>query len=242
MRYRLVCLDAGFTLLKPVRSLSQALRGVLAEAGHEVSDDELHRAWEVADRWFWEDYQRPANDTWGDDRQIDATWRRYHAVMLAELGLEDLHHRLIDAILAAQYAPDSWELYADVRPMVAELRGAGLRLGIVSDWGSNLLPIIEGLGLAAELDFVLASGAEGVSKRDPAFFRLAAERGGAAPSEALMVGDSHRADVEGARAAGMAAVLLRRPEWRDRREPVPPQERVIASLAEVPAIVLGGGP
>jgi hypothetical protein len=48
MRYRLVCLDAGFTVLSPVRSLSEALRGVLAEHGHVVTDDELHRAWEAA--------------------------------------------------------------------------------------------------------------------------------------------------------------------------------------------------
>ena len=241
MRYRLVCLDAGFTVLSPVRSLSEALRGVLAQHGHEVTDDELHRAWEVANRWFSEDYHRPMNDTWADDERIDATWRRYHAVMLAELGLEDLHHRLIDTILAAQYAPDSWELYPDVRPTVSELRTAGLRLGIVSDWGSNLLPIIEGLGLAPELDFVLASGAVGLSKRDPDFFRLAMELVGVAAGEALMVGDTHRADVEGARSAGMDAVLLRRPEWSDRREAVAPDVQVIAPLLELPAIVLGRG-
>ena len=241
MRYRLVCLDAGFTVLSPVRSLSEALRSVLAQHGHEVTEEELHRAWEVANEWFSEDYHRPMNDTWADDARIDATWRRYHAVMLAELGLEDLHHRLIDTILAAQYAPDSWELYPDVRPTVSELRAAGLRLGIVSDWGSNLLPIIEGLGLAAELDFVLASGAVQLSKRDPAFFRLAAERAGVAPDEALMVGDTLSSDVEGARAAGMDGVLLRRPGWRDGRHAPPPGVPVIASLAELPAIVLGRG-
>ena len=240
MHYRLVCLDAGFTLLKPVRSLSEALRGVLAAHGHEVTDDELQRAWAVADRWFWEDYNRPMNDTWSSDASIDAAWRQYHLVVLRELGLAELHDRLIDSILAAQYAPDSWELYPDVRPALADLRAADVRLGIVSDWGSNLLPIIEGVGLAAELDFVLASGAEGLSKREPALYRLAAERVGAAPGEALMVGDSYRADVEGARAAGMDGVLLRRPEWRDRREAVPPDARVIASLAELPAIALGG--
>lgn len=239
MRYRLVCLDAGFTVLSPIRSLSQALRGVLAQHGHEVTDEEVHRAWEVANQWFSEDYHRPMNDTWADDALIDATWRQYHAVMLAELGLEDLHHRLIDTILAAQYAPDSWELYPDVRPALSELRAAGLRLGIVSDWGSNLLPIMKGLGLAAELDFVLASGAVRLSKRDPAFFRLAAERAGVAPDEALMVGDTYQADVEGARAAGMEGVLLRRPEWRDGRRDPPAGVRVIASLAELPAIVMG---
>jgi putative hydrolase of the HAD superfamily len=238
MRYRLVCLDAGFTVLSPIRSLSEALRGVLAQHGHEVSDEELHRAWEVANQWFSEDYHRSDNDTWADDARIDATWRQYHAVMLAELGLEDLHHRLIDTILAAQYAPDSWELYSDVRPTVRELRAAGLKLGIVSDWGSNLLPIVEGLGLAADLDFVLASGAVKISKRDPALFRLAAERAGVDPGEALMVGDTLMSDVEGAQAAGMDGVLLRRPEWRDSHRPAPPGTRVIASLAELPAIVL----
>ena len=241
MRYRLVCLDAGFTLLAPRRTLTDALRGVLAEHGHEVTEEDLHRAWEVADRWFWDDYHRPMSDTWADDARIDATWRQYHSLMLEELGLEDERHQLIDTILAAQYAPDSWELYPDVLLAVGELRAAGVRLGILSDWGSNLLPIIEGLGLTTELDFVIASGAVGVAKPDPAFFRLAAARAGVPPGESLMVGDSIRADVEGARSAGMDAILIRRPEWRDRRRPVPEGVQVVASLAELPPIVLGEG-
>ena len=239
MRYRLVCLDAGFTLLAPLRTLNDALRGVLAEHGHAVTDEELHRAWEVADRWFWDDYHRDENDTWGDDEKIDAAWRQYHGLMLRELGLQDLEHRLIDTILAAQYAPEAWELYPDVMPAVRELREMGMRLGIVSDWGSNLLPIVEGLGLAGELDFVIASGAVGLSKPDPAFYRLAATRAGVPPGEAVMVGDSYRADVEGAQSAGMDGILIRRPEWRDRREPVPAGATVIASLSELAGIVRG---
>jgi putative hydrolase of the HAD superfamily len=95
------------------------------------------------------------------------------------------------------------------------------------------------LGLQSELDFVLASGAEGISKPDPAFFRLAAARAGVPPGAALMVGDSYRADVEGARASGMQAVLLARPEWRDQRETPPDGVTVIGSLSELPALVVG---
>jgi putative hydrolase of the HAD superfamily len=237
MRYRLVCLDAGFTLLAPRRNLSEGLRGVLAKHGHEVTEEQVHRAWEVADRWFWDDYHRPENDTWGDDAKIDAAWRQYHSLMLRELGIEDLGHQLIDTILAAQYAPESWELYPDVMPAIRELRALGMRLGIVSDWGSNLLPIVGDLGLEAELDFVIASGAVGLSKPDPAFFRLAASRVGVPPGEALMVGDSYRADIQGAESAGMSGILIRRPEWRDRRDAVPSEATVIASLAELPEIV-----
>lgn len=237
MRYRLVCLDAGFTLLVPRQRLGDALRGLLAEHGREVTDEEVHAAWEVADRWFWDDYNQAENDTWSDDARIDAAWRRYHSLMLGELGMTEQRGELIETILAAQYAPESWELYPDVLPAIHELHGLGVRLGIVSDWGSNLLPIVEGLGLGPELDFVVASGAVGVSKPDPAIFRLAATRVGVSPAAALMVGDSYRADVVGAQSAGMDGILIRRPEWRDRREAVPPEVPVIASLAELPEIV-----
>ncbi|MBA3688036.1 MAG: HAD-IA family hydrolase [Chloroflexi bacterium] len=237
MRYRLVCLDAGFTLLAPRSTLGEALRGVLGDHGHDITDEQVHRAWEVADRWFWDNYQRPENDTWGDDAKIDAAWREYHSLMLRELGVDDSGHQLIDTMLAAQYAPESWELYPDVLPAVRKLRELGLRLGVVSDWGSNLLPIVDGLGLGADLDFVIASGAVGLSKPDPALFRLAATRAGVPPAEALMVGDSYRADIEGAESAGMDGILIRRPEWQERREAVPPRATVIASLAELPEIV-----
>jgi putative hydrolase of the HAD superfamily len=236
MRYRLLCLDAGFTLLAPKRTLGDALRGVLAEHGHEVTEAQVHRAWEVADRWFWGEYHRPGNQIWTDDERIDAVWRHYHDLMLSELGLGDLRHRLIDLILEAQYAPDNWELYPDVLPMLEALRashGPELRTGIVSDWGSNLRPIISAVGLDPHLDFVLASGAVGVAKPDPAFFRLAADAAGVDPAEGVMVGDSYFGDVEGARSAGMEGILLMRPEWRDRREPPPEGTTVIASLTEL---------
>jgi FMN phosphatase YigB (HAD superfamily) len=35
----------------------------------------------------------------------------------------------------------------------------------------------------------------------------------------------------------MDGILIRRPEWQERREPIPPAARVIASLAELPEIV-----
>jgi putative hydrolase of the HAD superfamily len=237
MRYRLVILDAGFTLLAPRSTLGEALRGVLGEHGHDITDEQVRKAWEVADRWFWDDYHRPENDTWGNDAKIDAAWRRYHALMLRELGVDDRGDQLIETILAAQYAPESWELYPDVLPAIHELRKLGMQLGIASDWGSNLLPIVDGLGLGTQLDFVIASGAVGLSKPDPAFFRLAATRSGVPPAEALMVGDSYRADIQGAASAGMDGILIRRPEWRERREAVPPEAKVIASLVELPEIV-----
>jgi putative hydrolase of the HAD superfamily len=245
MGYRLLCLDAGFTLLSPRRSLADALTGVLAQDGHTIGDEELRAAWEETDRVFWDEYHRPGNDTWSDDSRIDEYWRSYHRLMLERLGI-DTHREMLDRVLASQFAADAWELYPDVEPMLAEVRDiGGIAVGIVSDWGSNLRTILADLGLDRQLDFVLPSGAVGVAKPNPAFFRLALEAAGVEPSAALMVGDSYRADVRGAWSAGMDAVWLHRDEGTSitpAHEPIPPDVRVIRSLDEVPEIIRSGGP
>jgi len=241
MRYDLVCLDAGFTLLMPRRTLADELARVLERRGHPVSREELHRAWEIADRWFWQEYHRPDNETWGSDEAIEHTWRDYHGVMLGELGFGDERHDLIDAILEGQFASDAWELYPDVMPALRELRSMdGLRIGVLSDWGSNLGGILESLGLSDYLDFVLASGAVGLAKPNPAFFRVALERAGSEAGRAVMIGDSLRADVEGARGAGMDGILLMRPEGPTQSDQPPADVPAIASLEALPALVRGG--
>jgi putative hydrolase of the HAD superfamily len=244
MSYRLLCLDAGFTLLSPRRTLADALQGVLSMDGHRITEDEMRAAWEEADRWFWDEYHRPGNDTWTDDRRIDDYWRRYHTVMLERLGHE-VRTEVLDRILASQFAADSWELYPDVLPMLERVREDGTAIGIVSDWGSNLRGIVADLGLDRYLDFVLPSGAVGVAKPNPSFFRLALDAAGVDPNKAVMVGDSYRADVRGAWSAGMDAVWLDRHEGANitpADEPMPTDVRRIRSLDELPAIVASGGP
>jgi putative hydrolase of the HAD superfamily len=245
MSYRLLCLDAGFTLLSPRRTLADALSGVLTQDGHAIGEEEMRAAWEETDRWFWDEYHRPDNDTWSDDSRIEEYWRTYHREMLGRLGVE-AHREMLDRVLAGQFAANSWELYPDVEPMLREVRAmGGVAIGIVSDWGSNLRGIASELGLDRYLDFVLPSGAVGVAKPNPAFFRLALERAGVKPPDAVMVGDSYRADVRGAWSAGMDALWLHRDKGTSitpLHEPIPEDVRLIRSLDQVPEIVRAGGP
>jgi putative hydrolase of the HAD superfamily len=245
MSYRLLCLDAGFTLLSPRKSMADALSGVLAQDGHEITEEEMRAAWEEADRFFWDEYHRPGNDTWTDDERINDYWRRYHGVMLGRLGVE-AHREMLDRVLASQFSADAWEPYPDVEPMLHAVRAMdGVTIGIVSDWGSNLRGIVAGLGLDRYLDFVLPSGAVGVAKPNPDFYRLALDEAGVRPEEALMAGDSYRADVHGAWAAGMDAVWLNRREGMNitpSDEPTPRDVRHIGSLDELPEIVRSGSP
>ena len=66
------------------------------------------------------------------------------------------------------------------------------------------------LGLEDVVDPLVVSAKERVAKPDPRIYEIALERGGARASEAVMVGDSWRNDVLGAKASGI------RPVWFNR--------------------------
>ncbi len=122
---------------------------------------------------------------------------------------------------------DAWELFPDTREALGELRRRGVRLGIVSNFDSRLLPVCEGLGISQHFERIVMSGSAGYAKPDPRIFRLALRELGANADEALHIGDSEPNDVQGARAAGIRALRI------DRREPSPDPSRQLNSLLEL---------
>jgi putative hydrolase of the HAD superfamily len=58
-------------------------------------------------------------------------------------------------------------------------------------------------GLGGAVGRVFLSGEQGVRKPDPAIFRRVLDWAGAAPDQALMVGDHPRDDIDGGRRAGL---------------------------------------
>ena len=114
---------------------------------------------------------------------------------------------------------EHFELFDDALPVLDELRGQGLKLGLVSNTGRNLDEFVAHHRL--EVDAALGSGAFGRTKPHPTIFRAVLERLEVEPSAAAMVGDSPEDDVEGARAAGIERAFLldredRYPELDDR--------------------------
>jgi putative hydrolase of the HAD superfamily len=131
---------------------------------------------------------------------------------------------MTEALLAAL----RFEPYPDAAPALAAARARGQRLIVVSNWDVSLPEVLERTGLATWLDDVVTSAGVGARKPDPRIFHRALALAGAEPAEALHVGDSPVEDLEGARAAGIAAVLIRRDG-----EPAPPGVAAIASLSEL---------
>jgi HAD superfamily hydrolase (TIGR01549 family) len=114
---------------------------------------------------------------------------------------------------------EHFELYEDALPVLEELRGHGLRLGLVSNTGRDLDEFVAHHHL--DVDAVLGSRAFGRTKPHPTIFQEALKRLEVEPGEAAMVGDSPEDDIEGAHAAGIQKAFLldresRYPEIRDR--------------------------
>jgi FMN phosphatase YigB (HAD superfamily) len=81
------------------------------------------------------------------------------------------------------------------------------------------------------VDGTASSAVVGAAKPAPAVFQDALRLAGVGPDEAVHVGDSLEGDVDGARAAGLRAILLQR-----HGEP-PEGVETITSLAELPALL-----
>jgi putative hydrolase of the HAD superfamily len=166
-------------------------------------------------------------------RDMERAWWR--AIVRASYG-EAARAPAFDACFAELFAyyadPAAWELFGDVRPTLTGIRSRGLRVAVVSNFDDRLLGLITGLGLGALVDAVVPSSLAGAAKPDPEIFGVALRRLGVSPDAAVHVGDGPTADVEGARSAGMRAVLLDRVA---RRPAVSPGVSTITSLSELPA-------
>jgi putative hydrolase of the HAD superfamily len=116
------------------------------------------------------------------------------------LGIPDRAHGLIGRLFGA-LEPDDRMIAG-----VAAARDSGIRTGLISNsWGRTIYD--EGL-IASLFDAVVISGDVGLYKPQPEIFRLACERLGVEPADAVFV-DDLRENVAGAEALGMAAVLHR---------------------------------
>jgi putative hydrolase of the HAD superfamily len=105
-----------------------------------------------------------------------------------------------------------WALFDDTFPALERLSEAGWAHAILSNHVPELRDIVAGLGLDEVVAFVSCSAETGYEKPHAQAFASVVDA--LRPREAWMVGDNVVADVLGAEAVGIPAVLVRRPDPR----------------------------
>lgn len=141
--------------------------------------------------------------------------------------------RRFAAARAARQAAYPWSA-----AVLAELRPR-YRLGMITNGAPDLQRLkLAGSGLAGLFDPLVVSGDLGAGKPEPAIFAHALALAGAAPDEAVMIGDSWHRDITGAIGAHLRAAI-----WIDSAGAPPPGHGdhpglfVAPDLRAVPALL-----
>jgi putative hydrolase of the HAD superfamily len=222
---RAILFDAGATLVHPDPPVEAIYSREFAAVGARFTEEDLTRALTRA----WEEvHATPASDRYGGVRGEEEFWKAFLTRVRSLLDGGTLSADLFERLARHFRSADAWAIYDDVVPTLEELARRGLRLAVVSNWDSHLPKLLAALDLDRFFPVIAVSAIEEVGKPDPEIFHRACRRLEVEPAEALHVGDSVSEDFEGARSAGLAALLL------DRRNACPEIADRILSLAQIP--------
>lgn len=208
-----VLLDVGDTMLRPHPSWRDVYASVFGPYGVTSSAADFESAFRESWREWATEGPFEASEEASFERLMDLDRR-----VFARLGHPDLPVSFFRAIDEAFSARSAWFVFPDVIPALDVLRAAGIRLGVVSNWGWSAPELLHLLELAGHFEALAISARVGYQKPHPAIFEHALAALGVSAREALHVGDDPEADVAGARRAGVRPVLIDRRGRYDRGE------------------------
>ena len=228
---RAVLLDATGTLFDVARPLGDAYSELAREFGAEIDSDAMADGFRTA---FADSPPIAFPGLRGADldRAERGWWRAVVERVTREAGGVPEFDPYFDCLYAHYASPPAWRVFPEVPGVLAALHKRGLRLAVVSNFDSRLPPLLDGLGLARFFDAVVCSGAVGAAKPDGAIFAHALAILGIDAHEALHVGDSRVNDYDGARAAGIEALLVDRGTTTSRAGTIPDLRGILDWLAK----------
>jgi len=220
MNLRAVLFDVDFTLCRPGPELSpERYARIAARHGVELDVSGYEAAREAA---VLSIKRHP------EFLHDDAIWHRFtEEIFVGMGGPEAIAAECATEIERGWEISENFELYEDVLPVLDELRGRALKLGLVSNGIRDLHEFVAHHRL--DVDAIVDSRTHGRVKPHPTIFRAALDRLDVRAEDAVMVGDSLEEDVEGARAIGMRALLV------DRDDRYPEVEERLTMLYALPA-------
>ena len=107
---------------------------------------------------------------------------------------------------------EPWFVYPDVRRSLEHWQQLGIELGVLSNFDSRLYSVLKDLDLAQFFTSVTISTEVGTAKPDAQIFAVALNKHNCLAEAAWHIGDSLKEDYQGAKAAGLKAVLIKRRE------------------------------
>jgi putative hydrolase of the HAD superfamily len=227
---RAVLFDAVATLIRPWPSVGSVYARAVATRGGGCAVRALDAAFPAAYRELSAERFFGRSGLQTSEARERRWWGRVVALTFERAGCAVPAAPGVAAGIEAFARGTAWRPCPGAVATLRALRSRGLRLALVSNYDSRLHRVVAELGLARFFAAVLVSSEVGWAKPSQRIYAAALAALRVAPGEALMVGDRMREDVEGARAAGLRALLY------DPRGRAPGPDSV-RDLRQVPARV-----
>jgi len=146
-----------------------------------------------------------------------------HAVFY-RVGMFERFDDFFDEVFEAFGHSTHWQLFPESIDVLTQLKERGFELGIITNFDSRFFQVARELEIDQMFDSVTISSLAGAVKPAEKIFSHALDLHVIVPDEALHVGDHKIEDFEGAKQAGLHAVLI------DRSETVVGDHRTFPSL------------
>jgi putative hydrolase of the HAD superfamily len=202
---KVITFDAGNTLVRLSRPVGVTYAQVAKRFGAELNSADLEHgfraAWKMASRL--PDVPGPRPD---DGR---SWWREVVLETLENARVEvEPFNDFFDAVYQEFANPGVWRLEPGALELLQDLRSAGFRLGIISNFDLRLHEILKHVGVLELFEHIVVSSQVGAEKPSPRIFAEALRRFAVEPAELLHVGDDEITDGVGARTAGIRTFIL----------------------------------
>lgn len=151
-----------------------------------------------------------ANPVTATELGVGAGWSedRYRQRLLEYFESADARIPGLTTWLArAAVDPAEYQAFSGARELLSDLAAAEVRLGVVSDTGFDIRPVLAANGLADLLPHLVLSHEVGACKPESWLFVTACSLIGTTPGQTVMIGDSSYADG-GASEAGLTTLIL----------------------------------
>jgi putative hydrolase of the HAD superfamily len=202
---KVVTFDAGNTLIRLSRPVGVTYAAVAKRFGAELNPIDLEHGFRAA----WKTVPR-LPDLPGPRPDDGRSWWRDVVIQTLENARAEVEpfDDFFDAVYHEFTLAGVWRLEAGALELLQDLRQAGFRLGIISNFDLRLREILKHVGVLDLFEQIIVSSQVGAEKPSPRIFEEALRRFAVEPAELLHVGDEEKADGEGARALGIQAFIL----------------------------------
>lgn len=134
-------------------------------------------------------------------------WSKLVRKTFEQVGHFPRIEEFFEAIYEFFATSDAWDLEPGATETLSQLREAGKKLAVISNFDSRLCRVLEELNIGNYFDEVIVCSLAPASKPSPVIFHHALAELDCQPEKSVHVGDDLTEDFEAARSAGLSGIL-----------------------------------